>query len=155
MATQDNISLFALFAKWTDSATWAPYPSVFSILVLALVILLAINKRPQQNNPTALEASLILMCIPLVSPLGWDYTLLMALPGLMIIIYHFFSFPKMGRWVLIINLSIIFFSLYDIMGREFYTAFMSYSVITVNFLILIGFLLYIRFKASVQSSSQF
>jgi hypothetical protein len=146
MSTQDNISIFALFAKWTDNAPWAVYPAVFSVCGLALLILLAIQKRPQLNSPTALESSLLLMCIPLVSPLGWDYTLLIALPGLMIIIYNFFSFPKTGRVVLIINLSIIFFSLYDILGRELYASFMSFSVITVNFLILTACLFYLRFK---------
>lgn len=145
-ATQDNISIFALFAKWTDNAAWAVYPALFSIFVLGLFILLAINKRSKQNSPTALESSLILMCIPLVSPLGWDYTLLMALPGLMIIICHFFSLPELARWILAINLSVIFFSLYDIMGRELYASFMSFSVITLNFLILMAYLFYLRFK---------
>lgn len=146
MSTQDNISLFALFAKWTDSAPWAVYAAVLTIFVLALLILLAIQKRSRLESPTALEASLLLLCIPLVSPLGWDYTLLMALPGLTIIIYHFLSFPKTARVVLIINLSIVFFSLYDILGRELYASFMYISVITVNFLILIACLLYLRFK---------
>jgi alpha-1,2-mannosyltransferase len=144
LSTQDNISIFAFFSKWTNSAGWAVYPAVVCIFGLALLILFIIKKRSQVTSPTALESSLLLLCIPLVSPLGWDYTLLMAFSGLMIILYHFSSFPKAGKILLIINLSVIFFSLYDIMGRELYASFMSLSVITVNFLILVFYLAYIR-----------
>ncbi len=146
LSTQDNISIFAFFSKWTNSAGWAVYPSVVSIFGLALLILFIIKKRSQVTSPTALESSLLLLCIPLVSPLGWDYTLLMAFSGVMIILYHFSSFPRAGKIVLIINLSVIFFSLYDIMGRELYASFMSLSVITVNFLILVFYLAYLRLR---------
>ncbi len=145
LSTQDNISIFAFFSKWTNSAEWAVYPSLLCIFGLALLILFVIMKRSQVTSPTVLESSLLLLCIPLVSPLGWDYTLLMALPGLMVIVYHFASYSKAGKIILIINLSVIFFSLYDIMGRELYASFMSLSVITVNFLILVFYLVYIRF----------
>jgi len=146
LSTQDNISIFAFFSKWTHSAGWAVYPSVVCIFGLALLILFIMKKRSQVMSPAALESSLLLLCIPLVSPLGWDYTLLMAFPGLMIILYHFSSFPKAGKILLIINLSVIFFSLYDIMGRELYASFMSLSVITVNFLILVFYLVYLRLR---------
>jgi len=146
LSTQDNISLFALFAKWTHDADWAVYPALIAVTGLALVVLAVIKNRSHVKSPTALESSLLLMCIPLVSPLGWDYNFLMALPGLMVIIHHFSSFSKPGKIVLILNLSIIIFSLYDILGKELYASFMSLSVITLNFLILVFYLAYIRFR---------
>jgi len=146
LSSQDNISLFAFFAKWTQNAEWAIYPTLITILGLAILVFFVIKNRSHVSHPTPLESSLLLMCIPLVSPLGWDYTLLMALPGLMIIIHFFSSFPKTKKVVLVINLFIIFFSLYDILGRELYASFMSLSVITINFLILVSYLVYIRFN---------
>ena len=146
LSTQDNISIFAFFSKWANSAGWAVYPAVVCVLGLALVVLFVMKKRSQVTSPTALESSLLLLCIPLVSPLGWDYTLLMAFSGLMIILYHFSSFPKAGKILLVINLCVIFFSLYDLMGKELYASFMSLSVITVNFLILVLYLVYLRFR---------
>jgi len=146
LSTQDNISLFAFFAKWTGDANWSVYPTLVSVLGLALLVFFVIKKRSLVNDPAWLESSLLLICIPLVSPLGWDYTLLMAFPGLMIIIHHFSSFPKTGKVVLIINLLIISFSLYDILGRELYTSFMSLSIITINSLILVAYLVYLRFQ---------
>ncbi len=145
LSTQDNISIFAFFSKWTNSAGWAVYPAVVCIFGLALLTLFVMKKRSQVMSPSVLESSLLLLCIPLVSPLGWDYTLLMAFPGLMVVVYHFSSFSKAGKIVLIINLSVIFFSLYDLMGKELYASFMSLSVITVNFLILVFYLFYLRF----------
>jgi hypothetical protein len=146
LSTQDNISIFAFFSKWSNDAEWAVYPSLIIIFGLALLVFFVIKNRSPIKFPTFLESSLILMCIPLVSPLGWDYTLLMALPGLMIILDHFSSFPRSWKIGLIINLCIIFFSLYDILGRDFYAFFMSLSVITINFLILLFYLVYLRFK---------
>jgi alpha-1,2-mannosyltransferase len=146
LSTQDNISLFAIFAKWTQNADWALYPTAVTILGLALLVFIIIKKRTHVDHPIPLESALLLMCIPLISPLGWDYTLLMAFPGLLIIIHHFPLYPKTGKAGLIINLSVIFFSLYDLLGKELYTSFMSLSVITINFLILVFYLAYLRFK---------
>jgi hypothetical protein len=93
-----------------------------------------------------LECSILLILIPLVSPLGWDYTLLVSALGVMILIQNFFQFSKFWKVVLVVDFFIIAFSLFDIMGRELYAQFMSWCVITLNFVILIGYLSYLRFK---------
>jgi hypothetical protein len=92
------------------------------------------------------DVSCLLILIPLISPLGWDYTLLSSAPGIILILHHFSKFPRLLRPALVAGLATVGLSLYDIMGRKNYAAFMSWSVITLIFLLLLGYLSYLRFK---------
>ena len=144
--SQDNISIMAFFMKWTGNQNLSYLLSGLIIVLLAFLVLIVILRGKEIARTNILECSVLLILIPLVSPLGWDYTLLMSILGVMIIIQNFFQYSKFWRGFLVVNFFIISFSLYDILGKELYSAFMSWSVITVNFLILIGYLVYLRFR---------
>ena len=144
--SQDNISIIAFFMKWTGNQNISLLLSGLVIATLAFLVLTVILKGRKIDRASVLECSILLILIPLISPLGWDYTLLMSVLGITIIIHNFSGYSKFWRGVLVFNLFIITFSLYDIMGRDFYARFMSWSVITINFLILIGYLMHLRFR---------
>ncbi|NIM58569.1 MAG: DUF2029 domain-containing protein [Candidatus Aminicenantes bacterium] len=144
--SQDNISIIAFFMKWTGNRNISLLLAALVIAILAFLVLIVILKGRKINRASVLECSILLILIPLISPLGWDYTLLMAVLALTIIIHNFSGYSKLWRGILVFNFFIITFSLYDIMGRDLYARFMSWSVITINFLILIGFLTYLRFR---------
>jgi len=144
--SQDNISIIALFMKWTANQNISLLLSGLVIALLAFLVLIVILMGRKIDQASVLECSILLILIPLISPLGWDYTLLISVLGVMIIIHNFFRYSKFWRGVLLANFFIITFSLYDIMGRDLYAAFMSWSVITINFLILIVYLAYLRFR---------
>jgi hypothetical protein len=144
--SQDNISIIALFMKWTDNQNISLLLSGLVISLLALLVLTVILIGRKIDRASVLECSILLILIPLISPLGWDYTLLMSVLGVTIIIHNFLGYSKFWRSVLVLNFFIITFSLYDVMGRDLYAMFMSWSVITVNFMILIGYLAHLRFR---------
>ena len=144
--SQDNISIIAFFMKWTGNQNISLLISGLVIAILAFLVLAVILKGRKINRAPVLECSILLILIPLISPLGWDYTLLMSVLGVTIIIHNFTGYSRFWRGVLVFNFFIITFSLYDIMGRDTYARFMSWSVITINFLILIGYLTYLRFR---------
>ena len=144
--SQDNISIMALFMKWTGNRSLSMILGGVVIALLAFLVLAVILKGRGIHRAPVLECSLLLVLIPLVSPLGWDYTLLVSVPGVMLILQNFSHYPRFWRGALVVNFLIITFSLFDIMGRELYAKFMSWSVITVSFLILIGYLSFLRFK---------
>jgi hypothetical protein len=145
-SSQDNISLAALFMKWTGDRNFALILAGVTVFFLALLMLAIVLRGRGVERAPVLECAVLLILIPLVSPLGWDYTLLISALGVMIILQNFFEFTKLWRNVLIVNFCIIAFSLFDIFGREMYERFMSWSVITINFLILIAYLFYLRFR---------
>jgi hypothetical protein len=144
--SQDNISITALFAKWTQNQTLSLILAGVTIAVLAALVLVLVLKGRGMARASILECSILLVLIPLISPLGWDYTLLISALGVMLAIQNFFRYSKFWRIFLAFNFSVIAFSLYDLMGRKLYSEFMSWSVITINFLILIGYLAFLRFR---------
>ena len=144
--SQDNMSLAALFMKWTGHRELSVVLAGAAVVLLAFLVLSLVLKGRRVERALVLECSVLLILIPLISPLGWDYTLLVSALGVMIVIQSFFEYSKAWRVVLIMNFFVIAFSLFDIIGRELYTKFMSWSVITINFLILIGYLSFLRFR---------
>jgi hypothetical protein len=145
--SQDNISLMAFLMKWTGDRKLSLILFGIVIVLLAVYFLFVVLKGRKLPRSFVFESSILLLLIPLISPLGWDYTLLSSALGVTIIFYYFTRFPKFWRIVLGINFCVIAFSLYDLLGRNLYSTFMSWSVLTLNFLILIGSLSYLRMKS--------
>jgi len=145
-ASQDNISFVALFMKWTGERNLALILAGAVVILSAFLVLAIVLKGRGVEKAPVLECSVLLILTPLVSPLGWDYTLLVSVLGVMILIQNFFEFSKFWRAVLVADFFIITFSLFDILGRDLYARFMSWSVITLNFVILIGYLSYLRLR---------
>ncbi len=145
--SQDNISVLGCLMKWTGSQRISLF--IFSgILVgLSALMLLIVLKGKAQREAIVLDSSFLLILIPLLSPLGWDYTLLMSFLGVMMIVAHFFDFSKYWRGLLMFNLTVIALSLFDLLGKKVYAEFMSWSVLTINFLILLAYLAFLRFKS--------
>ena len=144
--TQDNVSFFALFLKWTGSRSLAVPLAIAAIAALALVVFWAIMKGRGRTGTTFLEGAVLLTCIPLVSPLGWDYNLLMSLPLLMILLCHFRDFSPWARVVLVVNLIVVSITFYDFIGPAGYNAFMAGSVTTLSFLLILGFGFWLRLR---------
>jgi hypothetical protein len=66
--------------------------------------------------------------------------------GVTILVYNIWNFSKLWKIVLLVNFFIIAFSIYDILGRELYGGFMTRSIPTLNFLLIIGYLASLRIK---------
>ncbi|MBN1225072.1 MAG: DUF2029 domain-containing protein [Candidatus Aminicenantes bacterium] len=146
LSSLDNISLIACFTKWTGDPQLSLVLSTTFISLLAVMILAVILMGRELPRASVLECGLCLMVIPLVSPLGWDYTLLTATLGIMLLIRYYPAFTLFARILLLVNFVLITFAFYDLLGKEMYTTFMQWSVTTVNFLILCGYLAYLRIK---------
>ncbi|MFC2168989.1 glycosyltransferase family 87 protein [Acidobacteriota bacterium] len=148
--TWDNSSIIAFFMKWTGDQKTSLIFAGAVFVALGILCLIVFLKGGKERAPV-LDGALILILIPLISPLGWDYNFLMSVLGIMILLAKFKEFTSFWKAVLIFNFSIITFALYDILGREYYGTFMSLSITTINFLIIIGFLAYLRLRKRVSS----
>lgn len=146
LTTWDNISIIAFFNKWTGDPKLSLVLAMIVLSILAFLVLILIIMGKRVEKAVVLECSILLILIPLASPLGWDYNLLMSILGIMIIVQYFPKYTKIWRILLVCNFLIIFFSVYDIIGKDLYSAFMSLSLTTLNFLTLIGYLAFLRFK---------
>jgi len=146
LSSQDNVSLVGFLMKWTQDLSMSF--TICGVILAALIglVLFLLLKGTRIPQSAVLDGFLLLALIPLVSPLGWDYTFLSSAPAVMLICRHYDKYRRFWRGFLIFNFLVISLSLYDLMGRGLYTVFMSASVITLNFLALLGYLAYLRIK---------
>jgi alpha-1,2-mannosyltransferase len=151
LSAQDNVSLLGLLMKWTGGAPAASLAYAAAVAVLAILTLVFLHEgrpdaRPAVGRPAVGEAALLLLFIPLISPLGWDYTFLSALPAAVLVMDRWGAFPRTARALLAANFLVTGLALYDLLGRKAYAAFMARSIPTLNFLILAAALFYLRRK---------
>ncbi|MGH9372074.1 MAG: glycosyltransferase family 87 protein [Vicinamibacterales bacterium] len=142
----DNVSLAAMYAKWLgphQAAAWLAV-TTGALILLAAGVMFAVRRRVR--SPDGLEASLLLTLIPLLSPQGWDYVFLVSTPAIMYLLNYERDLPGPIRVGTIAALATIAFSLYDVMGRRAYAAFMMLSVISVCYLVLIASMLTLRLR---------
>jgi alpha-1,2-mannosyltransferase len=142
----DNVSVLAFFTKWMGDPARAILPTLVTLGILALLTMAIIVVGWRRRDACVLDGGLILMLIPLISPLGWDYTFLMALLAVTLVVNHRAAFAPPIRWLLAANFAIVALALYDTMGRFLYGLFMHWSVTTINFLLVIPALAYLRFR---------
>jgi hypothetical protein len=146
LSSQDNVSLVGFLMKRTHDLDLSL--TLYGIILAALIglVLFLLHRGARIRQSGVLEGFLLLALIPLVSPLGWDYTFLSSAPAVMLICRHYDKYRRFWRGFLIFNFLVISLSVYDLMGRGLYTTFMSASVITLNFLALLAYLAYLRIK---------
>jgi hypothetical protein len=142
----DNVSLAAMYAKWLG-----PGPTAGSLALATAGALLAVagdvvRRREGIRQPNGLEAALLLTVMPLLSPQGWDYVLLLATPAVVFLVNYADGLPAWLRTAAAVAVATSAFSLFDIMGRRAYGVFMSLSIITLCFLVVIGALHALRIK---------
>ena len=146
LTNPDNVSLRAMYTKWLGPASAAPLLAAVTGAVLLLLAAIVVAGRGLLKAPDTLEASLLLLLIPLLSPQGWDYVFLIATPAVMLLIAELPSLPPGLRYATIASIAIVALSIFDIMGREAYSTFMRLSLVTVFVLVEYAALVTLRFR---------
>src|SRR5262249_23851664 len=149
LTNNDNVSVVAFFAKWLGPSTRALIAAAAVIAVLGLVTWVVVRRGYGKRNPTPLECALLLTLIPLVSPLGWDYTFLTSLLAVALVVNSFDRFPRAARPIVAANFAVIALAVFDVMGRRAYAAYMQWSVTTINFFVVVAALTYLRFRTEL------
>jgi hypothetical protein len=146
LLNQDNVSLAAMYAKWLGAGAPARTLAAVTGGILLLLAGIVIAGRGQLKAPDTLEACLLLMLIPLLSPQGWDYVFLIATPAVMLLIDERASLPREMRYLTMAAIAAIALSIFDLMGRDAYATFMRLSLVTVFVLVEYAALVTLRFR---------
>jgi alpha-1,2-mannosyltransferase len=149
LSNNDNVSVVAFFAKWTARPAVALGGSLAVLVVLALLMLAVTLRGRWRSRAAVLDGAMLLTLIPLVSPLGWDYTFLMSLLAIALVINARSAFSPGARVALALNFAIIALAVFDLMGRQAYAAYMRWSVTTMNFLVIVAALAWLRFRGQL------
>jgi len=146
LTNADNVSVAAFSAKWVGVGSTSAAVAGAITLVLLAVAAVVFLRRPGAKRPDVLEAALLLTLIPLLSPQGWDYVFLLATPAVMLLVNYSDRLPVALRVLTIAALATIGLSLFDVVGRARYATFMSWSIITVCFFVVVAALAMLRFR---------
>jgi alpha-1,2-mannosyltransferase len=127
----DNVSIASMWAKWLGPGSWATVLTLVTVVATGALVVAVWRRRRGVTAPEYLECALLMLLIPLVSPQGWDYVLLLATPAVVCSVDRWREFPGLWRWGLGLALALMGLTIFDIMGRTLYGQFMALSVISV------------------------
>jgi hypothetical protein len=142
----DNVSLASLWAKRLGAgpaATALAAASSVALLAGAAVVFL---RRKGVAKPDGLEAGLLLAITPLISPQGWDYTLVLATLAITYVVNDIDRLPALLRALTIVAIVCIGVSLYDVLGRRVLYLLLDFSVITVGVILVIAAAMMVRMR---------
>jgi hypothetical protein len=88
--------------------------------------------RRQVAEPHYLEAAYFCVLIPLLSPQGWDYVLLLGLPGYMCLVDRWRDLSPGWRAVALLGFLLTSFMVFDLLGRTIYIRLVNLSASSVG-----------------------
>lgn len=148
LTNNDNVSIAALYAKWFGIGRLAAMLALITTGgVLGLLAVVFWKRRPVAF-PEGLEGALLLTCIPLLSPQGWDYVFLISTPAIVYLLNAQGSLPTWLRGLTLLAMAVIGLSLFDLLGRAAYSTFMALSIITLCYFVVLASLATLRLRAA-------
>jgi len=111
-----------------------------------LVAGFAMSRRRNVREPAYLEFGLLMLLIPLVSPQGWDYVLLIATPAVMLLVDRWREMTMAWRILTAAALVAIGFTIIDLLGKPIYNWTMRVSLLTICATLLVAALTNLRVR---------
>lgn len=143
----DNVSIAAMWAKWIGIGSLAAALAAITV-VAALGLAAAVwLRRRTVPSPDYLEYALLMLLIPLISPQGWDYVLLLGTPAVICVLDRWAAFTRVWKTAAAVALVLMGLTIFDILGRTLYGQIMALSLVTVAALGLVAVLAQLRWKA--------
>jgi hypothetical protein len=127
----DNVSVAGMWAKWIGAGVMATGLSAVSAAGLVGLAVAAWLRRRVVEAPDYLDVALLMLLIPLLSPQGWDYVLLLGTPAVICLLDRWREFGRVWRTVTALALVTMCFTIFDVMGRAAYGRFMGRSLVSV------------------------
>jgi hypothetical protein len=144
LAGQDNVSIAGMYAGWFGVGPVASCLAAVTALAVLAACAWVLRRRGPGPCPEYLDAAVLLFLIPLLSPQGWDYVLLITTPAVMLLLDRMEGDGAPLRVLLLACLLIVGLSLWDVMGRDWYRAFMMARVVSVCALVELALVLRLR-----------
>jgi hypothetical protein len=143
----ENISLASFWVRWLHPGPLTSGYALASALVLVAAGLALTVRRTRVTEPNYLEGAYFSLLIPLLSPQGWDYILLLAIPGHMCLVDRWRDTPRAWRIVTALGFFLTSFAVYDIMRRTLYFFLMSCGAGTIGAVLIAASLIHLRRRA--------
>jgi hypothetical protein len=147
LTNPDNVSWLAMYTRLLgETSPWPEVLALATVIAAVAVFVLVWQRRDGLPFPEGLEGSLLLLWIPFVSPQGWDYVLLVATPAVMYVLALQHQLPVVVRILSLLALVVTALTIYDVIGRTAYLAFLSASGLTIAFAFVAAGLVTLRLR---------
>jgi hypothetical protein len=143
----DSVSVAAMWGKWLGVGTPATVLAAASGIALLALAVAVWARRRRVETPEYLEVALLMLLIPLLSPQGWDYVLLLGTPAVIVLVDRWSDLTTAWRVIVAASLSVMGLAIYDVLGRELYGRFMALSIVSVCGLLVVASLAELRRRA--------
>ena len=144
----ENVSVATMWAKWLGPGPTASSLATTTAVVVVAMAAVAWLWRRRVRQPAYLEFGLLMMLVPLLSPQGWDYVLLIAMPAYALLVDRWRELPVNWRAVAIAAFVFTSFTIFDLLGRSLYTQLMQLGAVTVGAALIAICLIRLRSQAS-------
>jgi hypothetical protein len=133
----ENVSLAAMWAKWIGPGPNASALALATSLAALAPAGVAVAMRRRVSEPLYLEFGLLMLLVPLLSPQGWDYVLIVGMPAFVCLLDRWGDVTLPWRVLTAAGIALVSFTIFDLLGRALYLRTMLLSVVTVGALLLV------------------
>jgi hypothetical protein len=128
----ENISFASMWAKWLGATAIARRLGLLTALGSVSAVGVTAFMRRRVSQPGYLEFGLLMLLVPLISPQGWDYVLLLGAPVVMCLVDRWPRISIGWKVAATASFGAMGFTIFDLLGRTAYTQLMAWSVVTVG-----------------------
>ena len=143
----ETISFASMWAKWIQPGPMASGLAVASMVAAVAAGVAVMSWRRQVPEPNYLEGAYFFVLVPLLSPQGWDYVLLLALPAYTCLVDRLRDLSVIWRGVALIGFFLTSFTVFDLLGRTLYTELMRLAAVSVGAVLIALCLIRLRWRA--------
>jgi hypothetical protein len=140
----ENISFASMWAKWIEPGRTAAILALATSVTAVAAGIVAMSGWRRVPNPDYLDVAYFLVLIPLLSPQGWDYTLVIALPAYMCLVDRWRELSPNWRAVALTGFFFTSFTIFDLLGRSLYRHLMQLGAISVGAVLIAICLIQLR-----------
>jgi hypothetical protein len=120
-----------MWTKWIGASAASRLLTGLSSAAALWLVIDAWIRRQDVADPIYLEAAALLVLVPLLSPQGWDYVLLLATPAVALVFDRLPELPRAWKAAAWGSIAIMGLTMFDVLGRAAYARFMGWSIVTL------------------------
>jgi glycosyl transferase family 87 len=140
----ENVSFLSVWAKWFGPGSVATGLAIAAaVATLAAGAVVFINRR-DVRAPAYLEFAFLLLIIPLLTPQGWDYMLLLGTPAIALVLDRWQLLAAPLRLAVAAALVVIALPMREVLGLSVTVAVMMTGVVTLAAVVLAAALVHLR-----------